>query len=126
MRLNPDCIRDILLSVEDTTGFGKYMRFDSVHHKDYPRIINYDFEIVMYHIEQCEESGFLTKVSWFMGPGCLIYNLSPQGHEFLANIRAETNWSKTKEVASKIGSFSLDVLTTIAAKVIDSLIDKNI
>lgn len=125
MRLNPDCIRDILLTVEDNISFGTYMRFDS-EHKDYPLLTKYESDYVMYHIQQCELSGLLTRVSWFMGPGCLIYDLSPEGHEFLANIRSEENWSKTKEVATKVGSFSLDALSKIAVSVISSLINKHI
>lgn len=125
MKLNPDCIRDILLTVEDTISFGTYMHIDS-EHNNYPLLTKYELDYTLYHIQQCELSGLLTKVSWFMGPGCLIYDLSPEGHEFLANIRSEENWSKTKEVAAKVGSFSLDVLTKIAVSVISSLINKHI
>nr|WP_242851552.1 DUF2513 domain-containing protein [Clostridium sp. DMHC 10] len=68
----------------------------------------------------------MTEVSWFLGGNCLIHDLSPYGHEFLANIRSDTNWSKTKEIASKVGSFSLDALSKIAVSVVTSLIKGNI
>ena len=122
MKLNPDCIRDILLTVEETVSFGEVMRYDS--DTAYTRLSAYTPDEVMYHIEQCELSGLLTKVNLFMAPGCLIHNLSPAGHEFLANIRNDTNWGKTKDVAKEVGSFSLTTLTQIAVNVVTALINK--
>lgn len=122
LKLNPDCIRDILLTVEETVSFGEVMRYDS--DTAYTRLSAYTPDEVMYHIEQCELSGLLTKVNWFMAPGCLIHNLSPAGHEFLANIRNDTNWAKTKDVAKEVGSFSLTTLTQIAVNVVTALINK--
>lgn len=52
-----------------------------------------------------------------------ISDLSPEGHEFLNNIRDDTNWHKTKEVAGKIGSFSLNMLSQIATNIVTSLIN---
>ena len=41
-----------------------------------------------------------------------------KGHQFLANIRQDTNWNKVKTVAETVGSKSLDVLSNIASDVI--------
>lgn len=123
MKLNPDCIRDILLTVEEHTGHSKFMRYpDKI---EYELLKPYPKDEVFYHINQCKLSGLLTKVDWTMNPDCLIYDISPSGHEFLANIRSNTNWSKTKEIASKVGSFSLDALAKIAVNVVTSLINKH-
>lgn len=122
MKLNPDCIRDILLTVEANTSFATPMRYDS--NSKYDALDSYSSEEIFYHIKQCELSGFLTKVTWFLGGGCFIYDLSPLGHEFLANIRSNTNWNKTKEISKKVGSTSLNVLSQIAANVISELIKK--
>jgi len=51
---------------------------------EFPRFSVYSQDEIFYHIKQCELSGLVTKVDWFMGPGCLIHDLSPAGHEFLA------------------------------------------
>lgn len=112
MKLNPDCIRDILLTVEENTGYGNYMRYDE--DTEYERLKPYPIDEVLYHVQQCEYSGLVAKVSYYMNPGCLIHDLSPKGHEFLANIRMETNWNKTKEIAKSVGSSSLDSITKIA------------
>jgi len=58
----------------------------------------------------------------YMGGEMLIKDLTPKGHEFLSNIRKDTNWNKTKELAEKIGSTSLQVLVSVASQVVSALI----
>lgn len=120
MKLNPDCIRDILLTVEDNTSFGEFLEFEDS--SNYKYLSSYTNDEVLYHIKQCELSGLLTKVSWFLGGSCLIHDLSPYGHEFLANIRSNTNWNKTKEITKKVGTTSLNAIIQIASNVISELI----
>lgn len=124
MKLNPDCIRDILFTVEETVSFGRSMKYTV--DDNYPRLSAYSPGEILYHINQCELSGFFTKATWFLDPGCFIYDLSPAGHEFIANIRSDTNWNKTKDIAKEVGSFSLTTLAQIAVRVIGSLISKQI
>ncbi|WP_333860762.1 DUF2513 domain-containing protein [Clostridium sp.] len=123
MKLNPDCIRDILLTVEETPGVQPQTPYPI--DGEYERLGKYSKDEVLYHINQCELSDFFTEVSWFCGGSCVIHDLSPYGHEFLANIRSDTNWSKTKEIALKVGSFSLDALSKIATSVVSSLINNH-
>lgn len=121
MRLNPDCIRDILLTVEENSGFCKSVRFQDS--KDYDALKHYETDTVLYHMKQCELTGFFTKANWFMDKSCLINDLSPKGHEFLANIREQQNWSAVKAAASKIGSFSLSAIEKVAEGVTTALIN---
>ena len=77
---------------------------------------------IMYHIKQAELSFLIEVPSWYLDGGCLIKYLLPEGHQFLANIREETNWNKTKEIAKSAGSNSLDALKQIATGVISAII----
>lgn len=120
MKLNPDCIRDILLTVEDNTSFGVYMRYDS--DSSYSLLNKYTLDEVRYHIKQCELSQLLTKVTWFLDGGCMIFDLSPNGHQFLADIRSDSNWNKTKLIAKSVGTSSLTAIKEIATNVIAELI----
>lgn len=122
MKLNPDCIRDILFTVEENTSFQTQMNYPV--ETEYSRLKAYSIDEVFYHIKQCKLSNLITEVNWFLGGACMIQDLSPKGHEFLANIRSDTNWAKTKEVASNVGSFSLDILSKIAVNIVSSLINK--
>lgn len=120
MKLNPDCIRDILFTVEDNTSFSSYMTVNS--ECNYEKLAAYSNEEILYHIKQCELTGFFTKVSWYLNATCMIHDLSPAGHKFIADIRSDTNWNKTKEISKKIGASSLDSLKQISIGVISELI----
>ena len=120
MKLNPDCIRDILITIEDNTGFSKYMEYNL--NSTYDLLQKYTFDEVRYHIDQCELSNLITKVNKFIDGSCLIQDLSPSGHQFLADIRSDNNWNKTKSIAKTVGTSSLTAIKEIATNVIAEVI----
>ncbi|MCI1894811.1 MAG: DUF2513 domain-containing protein [Lactobacillus sp.] len=121
MQLNPDCIRDILLTVERHATFDDDVEPEAFVTDGLPQ--RYGEQQLLYHIRQASEAGLLDRVEFFAS-GFAIRDLTPKGHEFLANVRLDKNWRKTKEVAAKIGSTSLKALMTVAANVISTLIEK--
>lgn len=120
MKLNPDCIRDILLLVEQETSLSNFL--DIEPHKLPEFLSDYQPDEVMYHIKQCELSDLLFVNSWYLDGSCLIKYLTPNGHKFLSDVRDDSNWRRTKECAKKVGSNSLDALKQIASALITSLI----
>lgn len=118
MQLNPDCIRDILLILEQKLEYGRvsYITFRNyVNYCD-----KYSKDEFFYHLEQCIKFEYLTgdyKIYSFK-----IYDLTPKGHLFLADIRSETIWNKTKDVTSKLGIVSLDILKEVASKIVSNII----
>lgn len=127
MRLNPDCIRDILLTIEENVGPRQYLKYNKKFANEYELLKDYEYEEVIYHIEQCRLSGFFTHADSFLSikDGYNIHCLSPAGHQFIENIRSDTVWNRTKETAKKVGSTSLDALTKIAINVVSSIIKEN-
>lgn len=124
MKLNPDCIRDVLLAVEEHADHRTFMDFPSESPDKYKILSNYQENVVLYHIKQCELSGLVAQVKWFLSGNCLVGHLSPKGHEFLENIRSDTNWEKTKTIAREAGSLSLQALAQIATSVISDMLSK--
>lgn len=118
MVLNPDCVRDILFSIEEFTGFSKIMRYPG----NYSLLEKYSEEEVMYHVSQCEMSGLLSRVDWTLSDGCQLAGLSPYGHKFLSDIRSDNVWNKTKDIAKNLGIYSIDFLKQTATSVIVELI----
>lgn len=116
-----DCIRDILLQVEETP-FTVYRDSDESDEKDSELsfIDKYDDKTLLYHINLANELG-LIKASICMGMSSVL-DLSAQGHLFLADIREENVWNKTKEISKQVGSSSLDTVKQIAVNVVSSLI----
>ncbi len=126
MKLNPDCIRDILLTVEEQTGYRKSMLYCSNDYfEQFTRLKPYDDAVVRYHINQCDLNGFFVNIYTHLGAPpqeVEIFDLSPHGHEFLANIRKDAIWDKVKNIANKVGSTSLNAFVQIAAGVVKEVI----
>lgn len=119
MKLNPDCIRDILLLVEKCSDFDHVTeyRFD----QPFSELSDYSHDELTYHIRQCEKAGLIDDVHYYTD-SIDIQDLTPSGHEFLANIRENKIWNSVKSVASQIGSESLSTLIQIAATIITQLV----
>lgn len=99
MKLNPDCIRDILIAVESaTTTRNIFSLYRDNCNEIFPQ---YDFDTIMYHMRQCDLYGYFYKASFSLTDSCHVIDLTPLAHEFLANIREDTNWNKTKNIAKK-------------------------
>lgn len=120
MKLNPDCIREILILVEEACDHENYLECP----EEFPSSVTerYSLNELYYHIKQCELSGFIRGVNWLLDGSCSIRDLTPSGHQFLADIRSDTNWNKTKEIAQKVGSTSLSAIAKIASEVITAVI----
>lgn len=116
MRLNPDCIRDLLLALEDKVELNLRLDF---HKNNCNKLTDkYPPNVILYHLNQCIESGLLKGKN--SAGYILIYDITPAGHAFLADIRNDNNWNKTKEIATKVGAFSLNALKDIAVGVVSA------
>ena len=123
MRLNPDCIRAILLTVEEQPGYPSFLEISESEIIAHPRFAPYLFEDIFYHVNQCAQSGlFIDYQEMEAGSVFQIFDLSPYGHEFLANIRDDKIWNGVKDVALKVGSPALSAIIQIASNVVTELI----
>ncbi len=138
MKLNLDCVRDILLCVEENTGVRKYCYFvdstlDDFNHRggfevldapDYQKKLmeNGSVEELIYHINYCVKADLLSQINSSTGYKILIADLTPKGHDFLENIREKTIWDGVKAIATKVGSKSLESVTQIASNVVIEII----
>ena len=120
MKLNNDCVRDILLCTEENTGYHTAIVI-SQDSMPFQILQAYNPEEVLYHIEQCKKAD-LIETKNFINGGISINDLTPNGHDFLANIRSDTVWNDTKAVGQKIGITSLSALLQISTGVVTTLI----
>lgn len=86
---------------------------------DTPTYPEYDTATVNEHLELLIEAGLLHGQPLRGMEGLVAVNvqrLTNHGHDFLANIRHETVWQRTKEKAKSAGgSISIDVVVAIAS-----------
>lgn len=138
MRLNLDCVRQLLLCVEDNTGLREYCYFiDSGLEKsqtligespipppDYQLKLlkNFSNDELIYHINYCVNAGLLSLNGTLGLYQTIVTDLTPKGHNFLENIRDNKIWSGVKNVAAEVGSKSLESVMQIASAVVMQLI----
>ncbi len=121
MTLNPDCVRAILLTIEENSSYQSFLSFEKTAPSDFPYLAEYSPEEILYHVKKCDEAGFLCDVQYFFD-SVKVGSLHFRGHEFLANVRTSKVWEGTKDIAKKIGTSSLQGLTMVAANVVTTLI----
>jgi len=129
MKRDMDLIRKILLKVEDDCDDNTSLEIDGYSKKD-----------VNYHIYLLNEAGLIEALICkpahcfgdedfrinkykpdFEEMGCIIYNLTWNGHEFLDACRDEGIWAQTKEKISRVAiSVPVSVLSNVLTAVIQS------
>lgn len=123
MRINNDCVRDILFVIEKHTNNEKACYMMGAYRK-YPELEKYGGNgVIPYHVRYLEMKGMIFKPNPEYKDS---YDLTPAGHEFLANVREENNWKKIKSVSSSIGFASLKVVSAIAEGVATAAINKQL
>ena len=142
MKLNLDCVRDILLCVEEHTGprsrcvfvdtfqteSMRRMGLHTIEPADYQINLmeKYDIDEIMYHIKYCFEADLIVVVDGSSQYQQQIADLTPKGHDFLANIRNTSNWEKTKDVGKKVGAFGLNMAAKIAEGVATAYLNQQL
>ena len=122
MKLDPNCIRDILLAIEK-------LDFNETTNPDKLRSLlpNYTVEQLTYTCLKLGEGDFITLITISMMGGyqpgikCII-GLTYKGHEFLEKIRPKTAWDKVSSAVKGVGTFSLDVISKVAVSVLADML----
>ena len=127
MKLNLDCVRDILLSIEELTdGFQTFTWANMTGFQateQFIRLHGYNPEEVSCHVVQCMQHGFLKDGRVYPDGGFSVRDLSPEGHAFIANIRNDGVWQATKERIKPLGTVALGVATQIASQVVRKILN---
>lgn len=122
-KLNIDCIRDIMLTIENkplnTTYTLEELCTNLSNQKQYSRS---DIEYCCIKLEEGNLiRAYITPPPTKALNTYIIHNihdLTFEGHSFLENIRENKNWKTIKRMADQVGSFSICVLKQIAQEII--------
>lgn len=130
MKLNYDCLRQILLVIEE----------DLVWEND----LNYCGLTLRYMVQKLPkfstaDIAYTTKIAIEADliEGCLhdcdsgildisYFGLTYEGHQFLDTVRENKIWKKTKEIISSAGGASLSVITSVATNCLTSFISNHL
>lgn len=76
---------------------------------------------VVYTLLRLEEGGFITTATDDGDDALLLLlvtGMTYDGHELLERIRPETVWEKSLSLLKKLGSFSLDLLSSVSGSIL--------
>ena len=122
MKLNSDCIRDVLLALEKSLTYrtdeeGRLEKSTVSLHELDCILIRYTKEEIFYTLSNLEQAGYIQMTVNWAGNSiyrCFVSCITFQGHEFLEKIRSDQSWNKVKAGAAAIRNYSLDAISAIA------------
>lgn len=131
MKLNPDCVRDLLIYLEENLGvtvhgFSSVSRLDVF--KDFRE--KYSYAELLYSLIQLHESGYIItdyKPDFERSTFCLqyVFFITPKGHDLLASIYSKEDWKqKVSPILKSIGSISLSVIESVSKGVTEACLSK--
>jgi len=120
MKRDFDLVRKLLVYFEEKPG---------PEHVKIPPIEGYDELTIKYHLVLLHDAGLLrcdpvTSSSSDRVIYVLPFDLTWDGHEFLAKIRDDGLWRKTKDtILSKGGQLTFNTITAVATTLMKKMID---
>lgn len=127
MKLNPDCIRDVLLHLEENLKIKEGHKFTEINLNQLKEALSqYEEDDIFYSVYNLHQIRFIEgrigDVSNMKMFFCEINNITWNGHQFLNTIRPKSIWDATKSGASKLGVMSMHALSTIAMKIAEAVV----
>lgn len=136
MKLNADCIRAVLLKIEEqhqiTVDEEGGVSIETLDVEDlYPLLPDFSKEDIFYSLFNLDQAGYVELYSLDAGDEIVMYGIrymTYAGHEFLDKIRDPERWTKVKSITSAARSFALDAINQaangVASAAINALIEK--
>lgn len=120
MKLNYDCVRDVLLYLEDNLTINNSIAFPSDIKESL--LLKYSKDDLLYTVKiLLNKKLILGDDNFNYATGMYTANiesLSFDGHSFLDNIRDNQVWSKSKKILSAFKSVSIEIISQVATNVI--------
>lgn len=117
MRLNPDCMRDVLLIAEDHVPLNGSLSMGNL----LSLLPNYSKDEIAYTCLKLNEGNLLNILKINSDNVTSVANISDityEGHQFLENIRNQSTWEIVKQKLSFLGSSSVQAIMSVASQVI--------
>ena len=124
MKMNEDCIRDILkylvenltIKIDHNKGGFNDISMLTIMKEFEPKYAREDIWYSVYNLSQDRfiDTNDIRKQSMVGFAFVEIYNVTHRGHQFYETIQPESIWDKTKSVVSKVGVHTLGFVESVA------------
>lgn len=130
MKINYDCIRELLIVLEENLIFSEELEYPHLNFCKVCQLLpDFSKQDIVYSTMMLEQGDYIN--ARIMGGDnrvieCIYTSVTFTGHQLLENIKNDNVWNKTKEVSKSIGSSSIEVITSIANNILTSLISNKL
>lgn len=130
MKINYDCLRELLLVLEKNLQFSDELEYPTISFEKVCEYMpDYSKADIAYSTMILNEAG-LIKANIMKADNrfysCTYSRLTYDGHKFLENVRSKKVWAKIKTVVGKIGGASVETITSIALEIIMKMVDSQL
>lgn len=126
MRLNPECIRDIMFYLEEHLSFSDELEPIGISIYEIDENLSYSIQEITNTVLALGEAKFIdiAKLSFNNRINELtVLRITFSGYQFIESVRPASIWEKVKSVGYKAGSMSISVIMQIATSVLTSKVN---
>ena len=129
MKLNYDCIRSVLLTVEKSKTIDEELNLNPLAVETiFEQLPKYEDSEILYTIEKLKEAGYINAALHFAVGHFIdgtVSSITYSGHEYLDNIREPEVWRKVKTMLKNAGAITLPLISQAAQMLIGSQLTVN-
>jgi hypothetical protein len=129
MKLNYDCVRSVLLTVEKSKTIDEELNLNPLTvEMIFEQLPKYEDNEILYTIEKLKEAGYINAALQFAAGHFIdgaVSSITYSGHEYLDNIREPEVWRKVKAMLKNAGAITLPLISQAAQMLIGSQLTVN-
>ena len=129
MKLNYDCVRSVLLTVEKSKTIDEELNINPLTVETiFEQLPKYEDNEILYTIEKLKEAGYINAALHFAAGHFIdgaVSSITYSGHEYLDNIREPEVWRKVKAMLKNAGATTLPLISQAAKMLIGSQLTVN-
>lgn len=129
MKLNYDCVRSVLLTVEKSKTIDEELNINPLAVETiFEQLPKYEDSEILYTIEKLKEAGYINAALHFAAGHFIdgtVSSITYSGHEYLDNIREPEVWRKVKTMLKNAGAITLPLISQAAQLLIGSQLTVN-
>lgn len=122
MKLNPECVRAVLLCVEERqrvfVNDENHVEKETLFLEDICNSLpDFDKAEIFYALNNLDQAGYISiSTKWANGAVymCAVNDITYYGHEFLAHIRDTERWGVVKKALASVRDYSLSAISSVA------------
>lgn len=129
MKLNYDCARSVLLTVEKSKTIDEELNLNPLTLETiFEQFPKYEDNELLYTIEKLKEAGYINAALQFAAGHFIdgaVSSITYSGHEYLDNICEPEVWRKVKAMLKNAGAITLPFISQAAQMLIGSQLTVN-